>query len=471
MNHSASQNITAKVFKRSGLLSLARLLQVAVTFIIFWIFSLSLSKEAYGIYQKTFVLVSFFSGLCCLGLPILIASLPSFSTGNYILAVLKKSRFIYAFIIISSAVFILLLADFISLQARITVLILVLFNALYLVMETYLVKLQRDGYVLFNNIFYTGLYFVLHFAAVKQPLFQLEQLLLWLCCLSFARMILLFFFNRAVISADTITVTESGNAHYFNQWKFLSLNEALDIFSRQVDKLFLLWLLTAASFAVYFNGSYEIPLIGILISTTGTFITMQAVQQQDPAHVKLLLQQSTLILACILFPIFFFLLFNAGALFQVIFKGNYNDSIPVFLISCCIIPLRIMNYTAILQGYHKGKEILIGSVTGLIAKIIFSVILYIVWDVRGVALAFILGTFAQIIYYLIQTADLLKTGLSRLLPYAKLFLLFIIAGTISYAGEFFSTDFSMDFFLLAQGTICLLLMAAGIFFVLKKSKQ
>ena len=471
MNYSGSQNITAKIFKRSGLLSLARLLQVAVTFIIFWFYSIKLSPYVYGSYQKIFVLISFFSGIFCLGLPIVIASLPTSATAKYIFAIIKRSKFIYTAIVILGAVFLIKFSGF-AWETGAIMLILVTMNAAYLIMEAYLVKISRDQYVLYNNIVYAICYLGLHYIAVGRISSNLPTLLLWLCILSFARLVLLFLSNFNVISINNkITVDPATYHQYFIQWKFLSVNEALDIFSRQIDKLFLLWLLTAEMFAVYFNGSYEIPLIGILISTTGTFITMHTVQQQEHIAVKKLLGQSTVVLACILFPLLFFLFFNAGPLFHILFRHVYDDAVPVFMISCWIIPLRIMNYTAILQGYHKGKDILIGSSTGLIVKIIFSIILYSVWGIRGVALAFIIGTLTQIIYYLLKTSTLLHTTILNLLPYKKIISLFLIAGVVAYASSLLLNNLSPLILLTCQALICLVVASGFLFFILKKTKQ
>ncbi len=466
-----SQNITARIFRRSGLLSLVRLLQIGVTFSIFWLFSIYLSKESYGVYQKIFVLTSFFSGLCCLGLPVLIASLPPVGSGKVIVDILKKFRLIYALTIIGSAIFIICFAGFISYTTRLVSFLLILSNATYLLAEVYLVKLHRDNYILLNNLLYAPLYFGVHVFVIKQPAFSFPLLMNCLLLLSFIRLLMMFISNWRFIKNDMATAAEVGTSIYINQWKFLSVNEMLDLFSRQIDKLFLLWLLSAAVFAVYFNGSYEIPLIGVLITTTGTFMTMQTVQTKDGTVVKKMLHKSSLMLSAILFPLFFFLFINAEGLFQLLFKGRYNDSVPVFLISCCIIPLRIINYTAILQGYHKGKEILIGSGLGLCIKIILSIAFYFFLDVRGVALAFILGTFVQMAYYLFQTSKLLDENFTSLLPYLNIALLFIATGVIVFSLNLLIKNNAALVILISSAIACALITIFGILYFLKKGKS
>ena len=119
---------------------------------------------------------------------------------------------------------------------------------------------------------------------------------------------------------------------YIRQWFFLSGNETLEAFSGNIDNFFLLWLLSATAFATYFNGAYEIPLTGLLVSVAGTFINVQIRQyflKND--NILQLFHSVALILSFILFPLFFFVQLHAGSIFSVVFQGRYNDSVPIFL--------------------------------------------------------------------------------------------------------------------------------------------
>lgn len=470
MNDTRNDNSTGRVFKRSALLSSARILQVAVTFLVFWFYSLRLAKEDYGIFQQVFVLVSFFSGILFLGLPLLIASLPAKGSGKYIRGIIRKNKLIYTAIFSSCVIFIMVFCHFISLYERLLVALLVIANAGCILLELYLVKIHRDKFVLVSNILYSMLFLAIHYFIIDQDIFSLQQLIMFLLILSAFRLLLMFLMNRQYIREDMHILNAETNDNYLSQWKFLSLNEALDTISKQADKLFLLWLLSAAAFAVYFNGSYEIPLLGILISTSGTFITMHAVDEQNSHAIKKILGDSAVFLSLILFPLFFMLLFNGRPLFHFIFNGRYDESAQIFLISCCIIPLRIMNYTAILQAMHKGREILTGSIIGLLSKLILSIILYFYWDVRGVALAYILGTTIQISYYLYATSRFLNTPLPALLPYTKLFIILLLTGLCSYACTFITgmEHYMQRIFIGLAGMI--LIIVGGMWILLKKKK-
>ncbi len=186
---------------------------------------------------------------------------------------------------------------------------------------------------------------------------------------------------------------------YTRQWFYLSLNQGLEAFSGNIDNLFLLWLLSAPLFAIYFNGSYEIPVSGILVSAAGTFISVQVNQaRSDNAGILSLFHRVCLLLACLLFPLFFFLQANAGQLFSWAFHGKYNDSVRIFLISSWILPLRIANYTVLLQNKLRSQRVFQGSLVGVIAKILLCLILYALYGVRGVAAAMVAGTGVQIVF-------------------------------------------------------------------------
>ena len=63
--------------------------------------------------------------------------------------------------------------------------------------------------------------------------------------------------------------------HFLRHWAYLGMNEVLGVISKWIDKVFLLYLLTASDFAVFFNGSFEIPLFGLLISVAGSLMLIE----------------------------------------------------------------------------------------------------------------------------------------------------------------------------------------------------
>jgi O-antigen/teichoic acid export membrane protein len=252
---------------------------------------------------------------------------------------------------------------------------------------------------------------------------------------------------------------------YFHQWVFLSLNGVLESFSANIDNLFLAWLLSGAAFAVYFIGSYEIPLTGLLVSVAGTFINVQIRKYylEDDSILRMF-HTVCLIQSFLLFPLFFFLQIHSVVLFDLFFHGKYGESVGIFLISSCILPFRIANYTAILQNKMKGRLIISGSILGMIAKLLLCLLLYRWAGVKGVAAAVVIGTVIQMGYYLYHSAILLGVRIYRVLPLKSLLLYFLASGIISLAEARLSSGLPVLQQLIA-GAMTLLLLSGVPFYV------
>ena len=137
----------------------------------------------------------------------------------------------------------------------------------------------------------------------------------------------------------------------------LGINEILGVISKWIDKVFLLYLLTASDFAVFFNGSFEIPLFGLLISVAGSLMLIEfSANIKMTGKIQAIFRETFNMLSAIVFPLFFFLFFS-GEIFSLVFKDKYNASVPIFAISIFILPLRINNYSVILQCFSQGKKL------------------------------------------------------------------------------------------------------------------
>ncbi len=416
------------------MLSLARVIQVLLTLVVFWLCSLRLDKALYGTYQKIFVVIGFCSSLLALGLPLLIASLPAAQLEGLIRLIWKRTGRVYLALFLIIAVFILAFMRILPLPTRCLLLGLSLTSALYSVAEMLTIKRGKNRLVFLINLLYACAFGGIHYFFLFRVAFSLNALLGALTLLGILRIC----FTGTWEKSGTIPRREApGDATlYTRQWTYLSLNQGLEAFSGNIDNLFLLWLLSAPLFAVYFNGSYEIPVSGILVSAAGTFISVQINQAgMGNAGILSLFHRVCLLLSCLLFPLFFFLQANAGLLFSWAFHGKYNDSVDIFLISSWILPLRVANYTVLLQNKMRSQRVFQGSLLGVVAKILLCTVLYNFFGVRGVAAAMVMGTGAQIVFYLYHSAKALDTRIYSVMPFLKLLLFFILFGILSFAGQ------------------------------------
>ncbi|MGN6568908.1 MAG: lipopolysaccharide biosynthesis protein, partial [Flavipsychrobacter sp.] len=216
-------------------------------------------------------------------------------------------------------------------------------------------------------------------------------------------------------------------------WLHLGLYDVLQVLFSWVDKFIMSLVLIASLSAIYYNGAMNIPFLPLILSAAGSAILIQlaSVNKEDELTETLrLLNQSARMLSCIVFPLFLFLLFFRYELFGVLLSDKYLASVPVFLVSILVLPLRAYSFTTILQNQHKGAIINIGAILDIVLACLLIYPLYRWLGLPGVALAFVITTYLQAAYYMYHTARVLQVKLPALLPYKNwLFKLIIFAIT------------------------------------------
>ncbi|RYY64874.1 MAG: hypothetical protein EOO13_17945 [Chitinophagaceae bacterium] len=142
---------------------------------------------------------------------------------------------------------------------------------------------------------------------------------------------------------------------------------------------------------------------------------------------------------------------------------------PVFFASIFIIPVRMINHTAVLQVYHKNNIIFKGAVIDLLLAIALLAILYRPLGLPGVALAFVLSSYIQAGYYLKHSSTLLKIPMGKLHPFGTMAGLFIFS-LLSMGGCYMLCRGLSNFYSLMFGLICTTGLALGFFLFFYKKK-
>ncbi|QKG57369.1 hypothetical protein GKZ68_12520 [Hymenobacter sp. BRD128] len=201
-------------------------------------------------------------------------------------------------------------------------------------------------------------------------------------------------------------------------WFHTALNEVVQVLFRWVDKLALNFLLPAALFALYFNGTVDIPLLPLLLGAAGSTLLLHF---GEPARTEAgrlaLLRAAGALLGRLVFPLFFFLLFFRRELFGVVFAHRYDAAVPLFVVASLVVPLRAYNFTALLQHKGQGRVITTGALLDLALALALIYPLYRLLGLAGVALSFVFSTYAQAGYYLRHTARLLGVPWASQLPW------------------------------------------------------
>lgn len=431
VHNSAKLNMTARPIhadfgKRSFLLITSNLLKLFVQLAILYIYSRLLNVEQYGLYQSIWLYVNVLSVIGLFGLPAVLLS----SSEDNIKASFQKFKKPFLGILlllnIIPIVYFFIIPNAFPIDTIGLIVAVVFVQNISILAETFAIKKQKEKKVLIANIIFNVIYLAAHLIIYKTG-FLLNLLLLWLIITFSVKFLLLY--NNQIFKPSLLINSNSENKLLTKQWIYLGLFDVLSVLFKWIDKWVILLLLSLTQFAIYFNGAYEIPIYGLMLSAVGNIMLVELSKEKLNTANKttFLFHQSALFLSSIVFPSFCFLLFYSTDIFTLIFSAKYESSIPIFFVSIWVLPVRITNFTAALQVYQKTHIIVQGAVYDLIAAILLMLILYPIAGLTGVAMAFVISTYLQAGFYLWHTARLLNTTIFVLLPFKRLGLTMLLS--------------------------------------------
>jgi O-antigen/teichoic acid export membrane protein len=456
--NSVNQNYKSLAARKFSWLFLGRVLPVLVLFFITIIYSRKLSYNDYGNFQSVWMYTNIINIIISFGLSAVILS----TNLNFFFSFIKKNKkklsIFYSLLWISALIIFFLFAKIFSLSLKFLLTGFIIIQNITTVSETLLIKRKGEKISFVINFIYSLFFFGWHIYILASG-YSLYNLIAGVTVISIVKWIAIAFVPKGNEEYEN----NYDEKHFLNHWKYLGTNEVLGVISKWIDKVFLLYLLTAADFAIFFNGSFEIPLFGLLISVMGNFLSIEiseSILQTD--KIKKLFRESFSVLSAIVFPLFFFLFFFREELFSFVFKDKYNASLPIFVISIFILPLRINNYSVILQCFSQGKKILLGSVLDILVAIILMLALYPIMGTRGIALAIVIATYCQVFFYLWHSAKILNINISQILPLKKLVIRLLLFFTLYFALFFILSGVGLKMKLLTATLFTGLIVMTGL---------
>lgn len=145
---------------------------------------------------------------------------------------------------------------------------------------------------------------------------------------------------------------------------------------------------SAAEFAIYAYGCFQLPLIAMLAESVNAVLIPRMSQlqaQNDKPEMIRLTARAMQKLAFFYFPIYVFLMITAQVFIVTLFTRNYLASVPIFMINLTILPFHIWMTDAVVRAYEDlGKFLLILRavvIVGLVAALYFGVRHF---DLRGI---------------------------------------------------------------------------------------
>ncbi|TGE17826.1 polysaccharide biosynthesis protein [Hymenobacter elongatus] len=391
-----------------------------------------MSPAWYGRYQSFWVQWQVLHVVACLGLPTLVLTYPAALINGLVRGTSRRQAAVVAgwWVVVAGglmAVQWLTNSLFAPWQAGAFLLL----SVPVAVLEAYALLGRQFRPVALISVTYAGIFGLSHALLVGEVLSS-TQLMYWLLLGNGLRLGALAQLARRQYHAAAGPVAW----HTVRSlWFHTALNEVVQVLFRWVDKFALNFLLPAALFALYFNGTLDVPFLPLLLGAAGSALLLHFGQPDLPDAARLAtLKTAATVLGRIVFPLFFFLILFRAELFGVVFAHRYDAAVPLFLVSSLVIPLRAYNFTALLQHKGCGRIITIGAVLDLLLALGLMYPLYRLLGLAGVALAFVVSTYCQAGFYVVHTARLLAVRWFDVLPWR------------SWAGQF--AGFGLGFLLL-----------------------
>lgn len=375
------------------------------------------TPDYYGRYQSFWVQWQVLHVVACLGLPTLLLTYPLPAVHTLARRLTARWLAVLAAWIIGCAGALILAQQytgsvFTTWQSGAFLLL----NVPVAVLETYVLLGRQFRPAALVSIAYAGLFALSHVLLVAGLLSSAQLMNLLLLGNGLRLLALGGLTQRQFNSSREVAELPAGLR---NLWAHTALNEVVQILFRWVDKLAVGFLLPAALFALYFNGTIDVPFLPVLLGAAGSALLLHFHEPEvsDAERVQLLRATATL-LGRLVFPLFFLLVLFRRELFGVVFAHRYDAAVPLFLLSSLVIPLRAYNFTALLQHKGQGHIITTGAVLDLLVALVLMYVLYEVAELglAGVALAFVISTWLQAGYYLWHAARLLGQSWHALLP-------------------------------------------------------
>lgn len=343
-----------------------------------------------------------------------------------------------------------------------------------LLSESYLIIRERFAVTLATALLYSLCFAAAHVLFLTDQC-SLTELFLLIALLGAVRAAVLTLIGRYFYKNAQAKKNESGRMPpgAQKQWMQLGIYDVSQMLFRWIDKLALSALIGPALFAVYLNGTLEVPFVATLLGAVGNSLLQQMAQggQGNEERVRLM-HVSGALLARIVFPLFFFLFFFREPFIVFVFSEKYRASVPLFGISICALLLRAYNYTSILQHLNRVKLINWGALLDLGLALALSLPLYAAFGLAGVALAFMLSSYVQAAFYLHHTARLVRKPVLSLVPWRQwLWMLLLFGSVIGALHELLTRNCGIKQALLLgfAGTVLLSLAALIPFLARRKS--
>lgn len=449
------------VFKNAAYIFFIKLFPYVAIFFITILYSRKLPVAAYGNYQDFWIKLLLLGTVAYAGIPVTLLTYAPDVIRSLYRQLSRKQTGIYICWLICWGVFFAWLEGYTLQLPALTCFVLLCCYALHSVQESLLMAAKKmNGLLLFNAAY--AFYFIgIHIAALSH--YDLPHLLFLLMIGMVLRAagltwVVYSVYRKqgvAVLDQDILTKARS-------LWLHLGFYDLLQNLFRYLDKFILSLVLTAPLYALYFNGAQDIPLLPYLLGAVSGSVLLQLADNKEKEYPHLMMQASARLLSCIVFPLFFFLFFFSHELFHVVFTSRFAGSVPIFMATLLVLPLRAYNYTVLLQHRHQGALINKGALLDIAVALALIYPMYRLMGLPGVALSFVISTYIQVAYYVYHTTRLLQVTVGDLFPFRNWTWKFLLSWAVFLGVHYMLRSTWTPLPVFISGAVALLLLSTGL---------
>lgn len=191
--------------------------------------------------------------------------------------------------------------------------------------------------------------------------------------------------------------------------------------------------LNEEQYAIYRNGSVELPIIGAIYVTISTIFMSDMsvnIQQNNYAVIAAMKKKIITTTAVILFPVAIFFIFYSREFILIYLSEKYIDSYKVFIVFSMALLIRFQNYTDVLVLLKKSKYVLISFLVFITLNISLNLILSRYFGIIGCAVATIFSVYVLAFMQLHIVIKQLNVTYADYIDVSKLLKIIFISVTV-----------------------------------------
>lgn len=199
------------------------------------------------------------------------------------------------------------------------------------------------------------------------------------------------------------------------------------------DKFVVGSMMSTGDFAIFVNGAYEIPFIGLITVSLFTVITpglSKAFSEKQFEKIRLDWLRAGKTLIPIMVSIAAVMVFFARPIVATLYSAKYLAAVPVFMIYQSMGVIRIYSYSSLFVASGKTKLYFFNTLISAGINLVLDIILVRIIGYIGASLATVISTFILMILQILQARRITEgSKLSDIFPFQS-FLIGIVNSSI-----------------------------------------